>query len=257
MGGHAGGAIAAQMIVDRLPLLLENAPASASVLHALEQAIQSLNREIQAAQQDRGLPQMGSTLVLALCHNRSLWIAHVGDSRLYLFRRGALRQLTRDHTVVQRLVDEHAISRDAARSHPQHSVLTRVVGQPGEVAPDVHGPYELQGGDGLLLCSDGLAGFVGDDAIEGALVRGGDPDSLAAVLEEMALASGSTDNITVRYIEILGDPPPLRQAQPHWRIWLGVGLVVFLFATATALWWDSGKGAPDSPGVRQELPVSP
>ncbi len=141
---------------------------------------------------------MGTTLTAALLAGEQLVIAHVGDSRAYLLRPGeSLQQLTSDQTVVAEMVRQGRLSRDQAASHPYRSVLTTAIGLEQELEVQLPPPLQLQPGDQLLLCSDGLTEPVGEDAIAELMMSSPDGDATCAALIDAANAAGGPDNITV------------------------------------------------------------
>jgi PPM family protein phosphatase len=166
--------------------------------------------ELAAANPDyRG---MGTTLTAALVEGRRLHVAHVGDSRAYLLREGHFSQLTDDHTLVQHLVDEGQITREEAARHPQRSVVTRAIGVSWDVDVDSMS-LELQAGDQLLLCSDGLTGVVEDEVIARTLEETEDPDEAVSALIDRANEAGGPDNITVLLLRY--DDPEAAEAPRH------------------------------------------
>ena len=206
MGGHRGGAEASRIVVESFRKYLSSASENMPLAEALQQATNSTNAEVYRRGQtgDQAVAGMGSTVVLAVVRNTpagsELVVGHVGDSRAYLFRHGELRRLTRDHSAVQRLVDMQIVTPDQARSHPDASVLTRALGQQPEVTMDVMSPELLQADDVVLLCSDGLHGYVNDDPIRAELESPRPPAEIARSLVQLALRSGSDDNITVQVL---------------------------------------------------------
>ncbi len=140
---------------------------------------------------------MGTTLTMAYLVGPSAHLVHAGDSRAYLYRSGRLSRRTRDHTLVQALVDQGTISAEDARTHPHRNVVTNVLGGPAEGAdPDII-RIDLEDGDVLLLCSDGLTEPVDDDAIAAVLGRDPDPGSAVEELVAEALRRGGPDNVTI------------------------------------------------------------
>jgi protein phosphatase len=149
---------------------------------------------------------MGTTLIVAFWHERGVSYGHIGDSRLYLLRNGALAQLTRDHTIVQEQLERGAIDREQARRAPNRNVLTRAVGIDRNTEPDVS-TQSLRSGDVCLLCSDGLTDMVTDEEIRGTLLAcGAQLDFAAQQLVECANAGGGLDNISVILARWAGDP---------------------------------------------------
>lgn len=129
---------------------------------------------------------------------QGIW-AHVGDSRIYLLRGQELCQITRDHSLVEDLVENGSITREEARNHPRKNILTRAVGAEENLLVDT-GSLRLQNGDRLLLCSDGLTNMVTDAQIQ-EILQDGHPMDKAAVLVQKALEAGGTDNITAIVVE--------------------------------------------------------
>lgn len=202
MGGYKGGARAAKMTVDLLEKYLAEAPADWPFPKALDDAIRRTNLDVHQAAHS-GNPEtenMGSTVVVALVSDGKVQIGHVGDSRAYLYGKGRLRRLTRDHTRVQQMIDAEMITRKQARNHPDSHILSRAIGSRPDVEMEIGPPHKLDEGDALLLCSDGLSGFVPDVKIRKVLEQQTDVQSVASDLVNLALSSGSNDNITIQYI---------------------------------------------------------
>jgi hypothetical protein len=147
---------------------------------------------------------MGTTLTAVRVVDGVGHLAHVGDSRAYLARGGALRRLTDDHTLVNRMVKAGEISPDEADVHPHRNVLTRVLGTEPEVRVDVQ-EIPLMDGDRLLLCSDGLFGMVNEDQIQAIVETEPDPQKAADQLVRAANRAGGIDNITVVVLDAEGD----------------------------------------------------
>ena len=207
MGGHRGGATAAEMAVSAI---------SSSTVHdsaSLIKAVETANSAIfERSRIDPDLQGMGTTLTaLALVVSdgeERLSIAHVGDSRAYRLRAGELELLTEDHTIVTELVRDGQLTALEARNHRQRSVLTRAVGVESGVAVDV---IEVlpSAGDRFLLCSDGLTGDVDSSQIAGILRRYADPGEACRDLIRVALAAGSKDNISALIIDVVEDDQSL------------------------------------------------
>jgi len=161
--------------------------------HALELADQAVFKEAEANSRFYG---MGTTLTMAFSVGRDLYIVHAGDSRAYLLRDGKLDQVTGDHTLVQLLVNGGVITADAAKTRSQRNVVTNVVGGPSlGVHAEIH-KLQIQDGDVLLLCSDGLTEPVGDAEIAEILTQDADPDVAVHHLVAKALSNGAPDNVT-------------------------------------------------------------
>jgi protein phosphatase len=204
MGGYRGGARAARMTVDAVEAFLAQAPKEWPLDRALAEAIRKANEEVHRAAQsgDAETQHMGSTVVVALVADGKAHIGHVGDSRAYLYRRGRLQRLTRDHTRLQQMLDARVLTPRQARNHPDGSVLSRAIGRRPDVEVEIAPPLTLKDGDALLFCSDGLSGVVKDDRIRKALARQPDVQRIPGDLADLALAAGSSDNITVQFVRV-------------------------------------------------------
>src|SRR3984885_1109739 len=208
MGGHHGGAEASRMVVEAFTRHFLAVPASSPLRDAVTLAVRLGN--IEGLEKGKsGNPDfagMGSIFVLALVRQTDqgmeLMTAHVGDSRIYWHRNGALTLLTKDHTHVQWLIDSHALDEALARNHPDASILTRAMGHTTDLQVDISDPLPLSEGDGILLCSDGLSGYVSTEDIHRTIEQNADPTICAKELVQLALASGSDDNITVQFLRI-------------------------------------------------------
>jgi serine/threonine protein phosphatase PrpC len=203
MGGHKGGATAAAMTIDGFERSLRAASSRDSAKAALLEATQQTNAEIYrlAHSGDPTIAKMGSTVVLALVSGEQIIIGHAGDSRAYLYRDGELQRLTRDHSAVQRMLDHHLLTEEEARDHPDANIISRAFGQKPELELEISPPFNLQPGDGVLLCSDGLCGYVDDAAIERALGAPSDAQKITDALIKLALEAGGEDNITVQFLQ--------------------------------------------------------
>jgi protein phosphatase len=205
------GEVASQMAVEVLLRAYQEEPAAAGSATRLYRAVQQANIEIYdrqvAVPELRG---MSTTLTAAVVDAGQLTAVHVGDSRLYLVRGGAITQLTKDHTAAAEKVRLKLMSKEKARLSPDRSVLTRCVGRELIVARDrVSQP--LAQGDALLLCSDGLHGVLADEEL-GALVEGRSAADGCRALLEAANARGTPDNLTAALLRVVGPvpaaPPP-------------------------------------------------
>ena len=196
MGGHAAGEVASAMAIAAAAAFASDAAVTAPDLAEMVRAANRAIHARSAAEPDK--TGMGTTLtVIALAkRDDTFLIAHVGDSRAYLFRGGRLQQLTRDHTWVQMQVDAGLLSPLQARVHPRANVITRSLGVEAAVEPDLE-RGALQDGDLLMLCSDGLTGMLEDDEIAGLMQIAGALPQLGADLIDAANMRGGTDNITV------------------------------------------------------------
>jgi serine/threonine protein phosphatase PrpC len=205
LGGHQGGEVASAAAVEPLAALDGREFADpAEAADELTAAIREANAAIlDRAGGDPGLWGMGTTVTAAaLAGERHLQLAHVGDSRAYLLRDGSLEQLTTDHTVVAELVRRGRLTPAQAAIHPERSILTRAVGLDPRIPVDTPDPLELQDGDQVLLCSDGLTEPVDDDQIAQLLSAEPDGNAACQALIDAANAAGGPDNITVVLLRV-------------------------------------------------------
>ncbi len=193
MGGHRGGNVASSLALEVLGQVGEEASGPGDRL--VEGIRQANDRVLERGEADRDLRGMGTTITAVRTSDRTAHLAHVGDSRAYLFRQGALDQLTEDHTWVHRMVREGKLTLEEAGKHPQRSILTRALGVEGDVEVDQFS-LDLQPGDRLLLCTDGLTNMLDDEAIGHILADEPDPQAAADRLVEEANRAGGDDNIT-------------------------------------------------------------
>lgn len=199
MGGHQAGEIASRMAIDTIADSVAGTLAQESdVQGSIAAAIQAANTAIyQAAQTRADYRGMGSTVVVAVFRGGQLYVGHVGDSRLYRFRNGVLEQLTKDHSVVQELVNRGLFTPEEARQSLAKNLVTRALGVDPTIETETDAAA-VQPGDVYLLCSDGLTDVVSDAQI-GEVLRStpADVDAVARDLVERANANGGPDNISV------------------------------------------------------------
>jgi PPM family protein phosphatase len=204
MGGHAGGDVASSVAVAAFAPLDGESHGPDDALDQLEGALEAARDEIVArSEADPDLAGMGTTVIAILRAGNKLAMVHLGDSRGYLLREGALTQVTTDHTFVQHLVEIGRITPEEAEHHPQRSVVMRVLGDfDAEITPDLS-VREARPGDRWLLCSDGLSGFVSASTIEATLAEVRDVDACADRLVQLALRAGGGDNVTVIVADVV------------------------------------------------------
>ena len=226
MGGHAAGEIASEIAVRTLT---ELAPEYADA-EALGQAVEQANRNIiNAALAGEGRDGMGTTCTAAILDGTKLVIAQVGDSRAYLLHRGRLMQLTHDHSLVANMIDAGQLTPEEARVHPNRSVITRALGNDPTTTPDLY-EIDIEEGDRLLLCTDGLSSTLEDDEMQAVLNRISDPQQCASMLVSGALAAGGLDNVTVVIVNVEGD-----RARKHKRLALRTRITAFMLLALLAL----------------------
>jgi PPM family protein phosphatase len=200
MGGHRGGEVAARLAVTTLST--RESEIAAGDTTALMEAMREANGIIlRSSQEDDRLRGMATTCTAAVVRGRVARIAHIGDSRAYLFHEGRLTQLTDDHSVVAQLVREGYLTPEEASIHPRRNVIMRALGSIDEVDIDTTEAI-LDAGDRLVLCSDGLTNCLDDAAIAALLGDGRDAQAAALRLIERANAAGGPDNITVVVVDV-------------------------------------------------------
>lgn len=196
MGGHAGGDVASSITVGVLAAL-DGESHGGDALTRLADSISAADIELRRqAEAQPELAGMGTTVTAMLRTGNRLVMAHIGDSRAYQLRDGELTQLTRDHTFVQSLVDQGRITAEEAHTHPQRSVVMRVLGDVGGEKDLDTSVREARVGDRYLLCSDGLSEVVRDDTLAETMAAGADPAATCEQLVQLALRGGGPDNIT-------------------------------------------------------------
>lgn len=203
MGGHNAGDYASRLAVETV---VEEIGASSdkNPVKILDNAIGRANTQLRKrAREDRSLRGMGTTLVAATCIDRCLVVANVGDSRLYVIS-DEIRQITQDHSLVEEMVRMGGIDKETARNHPDKNIITRAVGARSDVEVDFFN-VELQTGDMVLLCSDGLTNMVEDEMICRILKGDGDLEDKVEDLMRTANQNGGKDNISMIVIELLAD----------------------------------------------------
>lgn len=209
MGGQAAGEIASKRAVDIIPRELRKAITTGTTAEAakvmIRRAIVQANEEIMAmGQLDKEMKNMGTTVVTAVWRRAAdLLVTGVGDSRAYLVRGNKITQLTVDHSLAQALVEAKTISAAEAKEHKFRNVLWKYLGskEVGE-GPDVQ-LVPIQAGDRFLLCTDGLHGVVTDDKIHQYMDEQSDPQACADGLVQLALESGSRDNVSCIVIDVI------------------------------------------------------
>ncbi|MEM9982861.1 MAG: Stp1/IreP family PP2C-type Ser/Thr phosphatase, partial [Bacteroidota bacterium] len=235
MGGHVGGATASRLAIDSIREHLQGKYFE-EPKEALAQSLQFANLQIfDQAQNSPALSGMGTTCVILLIRATQAYYAHVGDSRLYLWHKDTLQLLTKDHSVVQQLVDQGTITPEEASNHPNRNELSRAMGVAAIVEVEVSSsPYIVQKDDKFLLCSDGLTAHLTDTTLQQVLSRQDTPQEKALQLVAQANQQGGIDNITVQVIDfqhITLPPNTSRKAWKKLKPWLFPFLIIALLAT--------------------------
>jgi serine/threonine protein phosphatase PrpC len=204
MGGHAGGKEASELAVKSIVEIVTAAPEKTAPRDALRVAIEEANRRVWSMPTSEGGFRPGSTVVAILAHAAGAEIAHVGDSRIYLVHSGAITQVTKDHSMVQEMVDRNIIKAEDAATHPDANKIMRALGIAKDVEVDVRPePIVFVAGDVFILCSDGLSDLVTPSEILD--IAGSRPAAQAAgQLVDLANARGGHDNITAMVMRMKG-----------------------------------------------------
>jgi PPM family protein phosphatase len=268
IGGHQAGEVASAMTVDTITDQLRTNDASDPV-GQLRTAIKSAGRAVvQAADQSPDQRGMGSTVAVAWVIGRRLYTAHVGDSRIYLLRSNAIRQISVDHTWVQEALDNDVLTPEQARVHPHAHVLRLAIGSAEPPDADLrirlskskhgeeHQGFKLQPQDQILLCSDGLTDLVEAHEIEAALVEQKPADAVRSLVS-LARARGGHDNITVVIVAIPDESTThiIRRRKKRWGLVLISVLILILIALATALivWRPANPIIGPSPPIEESI----
>jgi protein phosphatase len=207
MGGTTAGVVAGQMAISTLVHLALQEPDwvfgispedTSRRVQRMAKRWERVQEAIQArGEQEPALGQMGTTMIAAVTLGTRLVIGHIGDSRLYVFRRGQLHQLTRDHTLVQTMVDLGELTQEEAARHPRRHVLMRSFSAAGDAHPGDFQQATLADGDQLLLCTDGLTDLVDNETIGSVLSGAASAEEACRALLATALKNGGKDNVTI------------------------------------------------------------
>lgn len=246
MGGEAAGEIASsvaiQTIADAAPTIIDAA--------GLGEAIENANKQVmEAPAKGVGKEGMGCTATAVMIENDKMSLAHVGDSRCYLLHNSSMVRLTRDHSFVESLVEAGLITNEEARIHPKRHVITRALGSDPDMYAD-NLTIDIERGERVLLCTDGLTSMVSDAEIEAICQENKTPQLCADALVSAALAAGGSDNVTVIVIDILNDgKEALIKKKRHKAImsWVGAAIALLIALCCVGIWFvdDSYYLAPD------------
>jgi protein phosphatase len=198
MGGHAVGDLASRLVVDALSRIASSVSIKTLIADARAR-LQAANQQLRDEAARRQVQRIGSTVVVLLACDRFCGYLWAGDSRIYLYRGGQLRQLTRDHSQVEQLKSLGVITDEEARHHPAQHMITRAVGATDVLDLD-DDAIEVADGDIFLLCSDGLSNELSDDEMI-AVLSSAERESVSEELVELALARGGRDNITAVVVQ--------------------------------------------------------
>jgi protein phosphatase len=201
MGGHNAGDLASRVAVESVSSYLAESGSRLQtpndLMNAINRSIQDANNRVYAlSRSDARYAGMGTTLTMAVFDGDRFLVAHIGDSRCYLLREGSVRQITRDHSLVQELLDNGSITRDEMEIHPKKNVITRALGTEDRLRVDCF-EETLADGDIVLLCTDGLINYVNLQDYAQNLPMDISMTKLAEILGSEALAAGGSDDITI------------------------------------------------------------
>jgi protein phosphatase len=204
MGGHAGGDIASAITAQHVATADEPVENSQQAEQKLIDYIWQANQKLSASVHEHAdLAGMGTTFSGMLVHGTSVSIGHIGDSRIYLARDGVVKQITTDHTFVQRLVDTGRISEEEALVHPRRSVLMRVLGDVDQFPEVDLETFETKPGDRWMVCSDGLSGVIPEGLMHRIMLSESSVQEATDLLVGEALEFGAPDNVTVVLVDVL------------------------------------------------------
>jgi len=209
MGGHAAGEVASSTVISSVRATLQAGGASPPE-QRLEAAVRRANADVIEAAQSHGRHGMGATLTAVLVDQKTAYVAEVGDSRAYLLRAGQLKQLTRDQSLVQMLVDQGLMHPDEAEHSPRKNILLQAMGSVEEVHAAI-GQVELRKGDRLLICSDGISNAVLHDELLVILTTNA-PRPACEQLVQLANERGGEDNLTAVVAQFDGPGLPVPSA---------------------------------------------
>ncbi len=205
MGGHSGGEVASSIAVQTVkevfedPEVIERSPREV-IIKAYETASHRIYDK--AANENPELAGMGTTMVMAYVRGNNIYVANVGDSRCYMFRKPYLWQITEDHSLINEQIRAGLLSEEQATAMVGRNVITRSVGYERDVHPDVI-ERQMQPGELFLLCSDGLSSMVPDDRIS-EILNNHPPEKITRLCVDQALANGGDDNVTVLVLHAVG-----------------------------------------------------
>jgi protein phosphatase len=235
MGGHASGEIASRMAVEMIHEVYSKERDEKDVLDALKSAFQTTNFTIlQKSLEEETLSGMGTTATAIVLKEDQAFIGHMGDSRAYLLRGSMITQLTRDHSLVERMVSQGLLSREEADHHPQKNVIYKTLGVNRDDELDLLGPIPVSIDDIFLLCSDGLTNHVTDEEIV-KVVSKESPQKACENLIHLANQRGGHDNITVQILKMKKPRPLLLSLGDRKRFWLIIGLILLILLVLNGL----------------------
>lgn len=255
MGGHAAGDVASQRAVEAIKHYLQDGKitkldATSSLHNAIEFANYKLREMVQQNPEFAG---MGTTCVMVLINKAEMHIAYAGDSRVYLIRDKHIRQLSKDHSTIQHLIDTGILTEDEAKVSEKRNQITKAIGIFEKVGPTVpKTPFMLKYNDRILLCSDGLTGHVESNEILEIINVNSDVQVASMKLIEKANLDGGTDNITVQLIQYTGRSSTIRTHRPLKKIIRVVVIVLIIVAIGFAAYRKWGPMLKHEPIMNEK-----
>jgi serine/threonine protein phosphatase PrpC len=235
MGGHASGEIASRMAVEIINEIYSKERADKDGLEALKSAFQVANFTIlQKSLEQEGLNGMGTTATALVLEDDQALVGHMGDSRAYLFRDATVSQLTKDHSLVERMVDQGLLNREEANRHPQRNVIYKTLGGNMDGEVDLLGPIPIRINDIFLLCSDGLTNLVTDQELL-EIVTKESPQTACETLIQLANQRGGHDNITVQILKVGKRRKVSIPLLDRKRFWLVLGFILLILLLLNGL----------------------
>lgn len=200
MGGHAAGDFASKYAISVVIDFIRKSTIKSPVSLLKRALVYASNELYKEAEKDRDKMGMGTTMVAAVFQDKTLYVANIGDSRLYIIN-DDIKQITMDHSLVEELIRNGQLERNKGRNHPEKNIITRAMGSRDEAMPDFF-EIQLNDGDKVLLCSDGLSNMVEDDEIRDIVIDSPDLEDTVSSLISRANYYGGNDNISVIIISI-------------------------------------------------------
>ena len=196
MGGHAGGEVASALAIQGISRLHDFSHSSPEITEKFLQEVTHINHAIERAViENPDLAGMGTTLTALIATAEKIVLLHIGDTRCYRIRKNKITQLSTDHTLIQELLDQKAITENEIKTHPQRSLLTQALMGRDDLQPEIE-VIDAKPGDRFLLCSDGLTGEIGEAELLTALVIN-DREIALDTLMKAVLEAGAPDNVTI------------------------------------------------------------
>ena len=202
MGGHSGGEVASSLAIEEISSVIESKLTDkmlpGQIMLLLSEALEKANNKIrEVSENDHSLSGMGTTCDVCIATKNKLYAAHIGDSRVYkISKDGTIKKLTRDHSLVEFMIENGTITPEEAENHPQKNVILQALGISGDIEPDVF-QEKISPCDVILLCSDGLTNMLDEETIARTAISGEKPSEIAKKLVGLANDAGGKDNITV------------------------------------------------------------